>query len=90
MVCVVFSEANFFWAPFAFGVLPDRADDFFARAGAFLAAGFRTELAAFVAGLDDLACAFVALGREEAFALAGVFELFFFGELAIFFGNALG
>jgi hypothetical protein len=55
-----------------------------------LATGFLAELAAFFAGFEDLACAFVALGRDDFFALAGVFELFFFGELAIFFGNALG
>jgi hypothetical protein len=51
------------------------------RAGVFLAAGFRAGLAAFFAGLDGLA---VAFGREDFVALAAFFELFFFGELAIF------
>ena len=79
-------------APFALGDFPARAGDFFAAAGAFLTAGFLilAAVAAFFAGLDDLAGFFAAFGREDFFALAGVFELFFFGELAIFFGSTLG
>ena len=88
-------EAKFLRAPFALGVFPERAGDFFAAgaffatAGDFLAAGFLDELATFFAGLDDLARAFVAFGREDFFTLPGFFELFFFGELAIFSGAPL-
>jgi hypothetical protein len=50
--------------------------------------GFFIGLAVFLAGFDDLARGFTVFGREGFFAgrldLAGVFELFFFRELAIF------
>ena len=83
MVWVEFSGLKVLRAPFALGDFPARAGDFFTAAGAFLAAGFLAGLAVFFAGLDDLAFAFAGFGREDFFALAGFFELFFFGELAI-------
>jgi hypothetical protein len=59
-----------------------------------LTAGFFAELAVFFAGFDDLARAFVAFGRAAFFAglldFAGVLECFFFAELAINLGDALG
>jgi hypothetical protein len=51
-------------------------------------------LAVFLGGLAVFARGFDALGREAfftcAFGFAGFFETFFFGELAINFGIALG
>ena len=64
-------------APLALGDLPERT-------GAFLATGFRAGLAAFFAGLAGLEGLAVAFGREDFVAVAAFFELFFFGELAIF------
>jgi hypothetical protein len=59
-----------------------------ARTSCFFGAGFFARLAFFLAGFDGLACAFTVFGRDDFFAdrldLAGAFELFFFGELAIF------
>ena len=50
--------------------------------------------AGFFAGFDDLGRAFVTLGRDPFFAraldFAGFLELFFFAELAIKLGDALG
>ncbi|PZR75924.1 MAG: hypothetical protein DLM73_03855 [Chthoniobacterales bacterium] len=61
------------------------AGAFFAAEGAFLTDGFFDGLAAFFAGLEDFGVVFFR--REDFLAcafLAGFFELFFFGELAIF------
>ena len=56
------------------------------------AAGFFAELAFFFTGFDGLAAAFFAFGRATFFAelLEGVLECFFFAELAINLGGALG
>jgi hypothetical protein len=64
-----------------------------AGAAAFFTACFFAA-GVFFAGLAVFARGFAALGREAflvcAFDLADVFETFFFGELAINFGVALG
>jgi len=76
---LAFSGPKSFRAPFALGALPEAA--------AFVAGFFATEATLFFAGLDALADGdFFAAG----FDLAGVLEFFFFAELAINLGVALG
>ena len=85
---------RFFRAPLVWEDFTARADVFLAEGEAFFGAGFFGARAAFLAGFAVFARAADALGRGAvffcAFALAGFFEAFFFGELAIIFGVALG
>ncbi|HWM26714.1 MAG TPA: hypothetical protein VNP98_17995 [Chthoniobacterales bacterium] len=73
---------------------PLGSEVFLAEADAFFSAGFWGARAAFLAGLAVLARAADALDCVAvffcAFDLAGFFAAFFFGELAIIFGIALG
>jgi hypothetical protein len=73
---------------------PLDSEVFLAEADAFFSAGFWGAREAFLAGLavfaraaDALDCAAVFF---RAFGLAGFFGAFFFAELAIIFGIALG
>src|SRR5437762_464686 len=73
-------ELKSFRAPFALSDLLGAGAFFVALTTGFFAVGF-------CAGFDDLACAFVAFGRDAFFAgalaFAGFLEFFFLAELAI-------
>ncbi|HEX7516672.1 MAG TPA: hypothetical protein VF345_05235 [Chthoniobacterales bacterium] len=85
---------KFFRAPFALEGFSARTGVFLAAGRAFLtavvaffSACFLGARATFLAGLADFTLAVDALGRAAfflcAFGLAGFFEAFFFGDLAI-------